>query len=138
MTIKKTKLPENPAKAMNMQEVISKFSQMDEETVEKILVQLLDEKNLEMKTDIPVPLALTRLEVLGDYVDSEFKRVGLENSVTAKLITTFARKFRVNRVSYDRKSREEIIRALSERFGKDYEEYCRKVPSRFLPLHRPR
>lgn len=29
-------------------------------------------------------------------------------------------------------------RELSERFGKEYEEYCRKVPSRFLPLHRPR
>ncbi len=29
-------------------------------------------------------------------------------------------------------------RELSGRFGKDYEEYCHKVPSRFLPLHRPR
>jgi protein-S-isoprenylcysteine O-methyltransferase Ste14 len=29
-------------------------------------------------------------------------------------------------------------RELLERFGKEYEEYCRKVPSRFLPLHRPR
>jgi protein-S-isoprenylcysteine O-methyltransferase Ste14 len=29
-------------------------------------------------------------------------------------------------------------RELLERFGKEYEEYRRKVPSRFLPLHRPR
>jgi len=29
-------------------------------------------------------------------------------------------------------------RELSERFGNEYEEYRRKVPSRFLPLHRPR
>jgi protein-S-isoprenylcysteine O-methyltransferase Ste14 len=29
-------------------------------------------------------------------------------------------------------------RELLERFGKEYEEYCRKVPSRFLPLRRRR
>jgi protein-S-isoprenylcysteine O-methyltransferase Ste14 len=29
-------------------------------------------------------------------------------------------------------------REISERFGKDFEEYRRRVPSRFLPLHRPR
>jgi protein-S-isoprenylcysteine O-methyltransferase Ste14 len=29
-------------------------------------------------------------------------------------------------------------RELLERFGKAYEEYCQKAPSRFLPLRRPR
>jgi len=57
----------------------------------------------------------------------------LWTGVTALGIVTLIDAFAVNAMVIPLEERE-----LSERFGKEYEEYCQKVPSRFLPLRRPR
>ena len=88
--------------------LLGEFTQIEEESFEKILVELLKKENIEMKTDIENALNFTRLEVLGTLLHSEH----LPDS--AKLIDVFVLKYRVNRVSHKRQSRKEIIQALSQ------------------------
>lgn len=77
------------------------------ETLEKILLQMLDDtKGLPMKTHIIKPLNLSRLETLAFC----FKSEGLPD--TAAVLDYFVQKYRVNMVSFERKSRTEIIQAI--------------------------
>lgn len=88
--------------------------QVDDNSFEKILVSLIaDDENIAMKTDIQKPLALTKLEVLADWLELE----NLPDS--AKLIRTFVKSYRINRVSNQRKSRQEVIHALTEGMKED-------------------
>jgi hypothetical protein len=82
--------------------------QPEEESFEKILLELLSEENIRTKTEIPKPLTMTRFEMLGQYLET-YK---LTNST--KMIENFSLLFRVNMISNKRQSRTEIIQALSE------------------------
>lgn len=82
--------------------------EVDDESFEKILITMLDEENVSMKTEIQRPLRMTQFEILSDLLKSE----GLIES--ANLIDNFAHKYRINMVSNKRKSRQEIIQALTE------------------------
>ncbi len=57
----------------------------------------------------------------------------LMTGVTAVAFITIADAFLVNSMLIPLEEKE-----LLQRFGKEYEAYCRKVPSRLLPLRRPR
>ena len=91
----------------------SKLSIGERETVEKILTNLLNEINLGMKTDIEVPIEMARLEILQYWSEVE----GCIKN--AKLLEIFINRYKVDRVSFKRQSREEIIKAVSERVKKE-------------------
>jgi hypothetical protein len=81
--------------------------QTQDETLEKILLLMLDDsKGLPMKTDIANPLNLSRLETIA-FV---FRQDGYTE--VAEVLEFFVLKYRVNRVSFNRKSRSEIIQAI--------------------------
>jgi len=80
----------------------------EEESFEKILISLLEEDNVAMKTEIQKPLNLTRLECLAGWLKAE------KMKKSAKLIETFVLSYRINMVSNKRQSRKEIIAALTE------------------------
>lgn len=80
----------------------------EEETVERIITDMIDPENVEMKTRVGVPLNLSRLELFGTWYEME----NLPKS--AEVIKVFCKLLRVNEVSLDGKSREEIVRILSE------------------------
>jgi hypothetical protein len=82
--------------------------QSDEESFEKILISLLEEDNVAMKTEIQKPLNLTRLECLGAWLKAE------KMKKSSKLIEAFILSYRINMVSNKRQSRKEIIAALTE------------------------
>ena len=107
-----SKLPPNPAKLMS--DLFSRMSQNERESVETILISLLDDSTgLGMKTDLEMPLAVTRLEIIAFWGDLE----GATDD--AKTLREFSRLYKVNRVSHDRQSREEIVKAVSELHKKE-------------------
>ncbi len=65
-----------------------------------------DTKGLPMKTHIKKPLNLSRLETLAFAFRVE------KLPETADVLDLFVQKYRVNMVSFDRKSRTEIIQAI--------------------------
>lgn len=89
-------------------DVFAGMQQLEDETVEKIVVSMLNPENVEMKTRVAVPLALSRMELMGTWYEIE----GFPDA--KKVVDAFCKFFRVNEVSLDGKSREEIVRILSE------------------------
>jgi len=86
----------------------SDFSPIEEQSPMQILNSLQDKENVEMQTEIQQPLNLTRLETLAKWC-------GDEKAPDSKAtLLDFVNDFRINMVSYDRKSRKEIITALTE------------------------
>jgi hypothetical protein len=86
--------------------ILDGLVQVDEDSPEKILISMVDEKNLPMKTDIEKPRAMSQLEFLASWLE-------IENAPdSAELVKKYVQFFKVNRVSYKRKSREEVIRGL--------------------------
>ena len=105
------KLRENPSIDKRLSQPVDVFKnmiQLEDETVEKIVMSMLDPENVEMKTRVNAPLNLTRLEFMGMLFDIETL------PLSKKVIETFCKLLRVNEVSFDGKSREEIVRILSE------------------------
>lgn len=92
--------------------------QTQDETLEKILLKMIDENGVAMKTHIRNPLCLTKLEVFAEVfkLESTNTEYPLEVREEAKeifdILTVFIKMYRVNMVSFDRKSREEITRAI--------------------------
>jgi hypothetical protein len=80
----------------------------DSNSYEEILMSLLNEENVAMKSEIDRPINLARLDVLSFWLKAE----GLPKS--SEFIDTFIKKFLVYMVSHNRQSRKEIIQALSE------------------------
>ena len=78
------------------------FITPEEENIEKIIANLLDEKNIELKTEIRNPLALTVLTLVGDY----FGENGYND--TKDLIDKFVNRYLKYMVSFKRKSRQEV------------------------------
>jgi hypothetical protein len=84
-----------------------------EETAEKILVKLLDDKGIELKTEIRDPRALAQLSTLARWLELE------KMSQSAKIIDDFVDYFLRYMVSKDRQSRKEIVKALSDRLKRE-------------------
>jgi DNA-directed RNA polymerase alpha subunit len=86
----------------------SDFSPIEEQSPMQILNSLQDKENVEMQTEIQQPLNLTRLETLAKWC-------GDEKATDSKAtLLEFVKDYRINMVSFDRKSRKEIITALTE------------------------
>ncbi len=103
--------PESQArKGISKPALLGGLISANEETFEKILVKLLEKDNVEMKTEVPEPLKLTQLDILGVWC-------GLEDCPNSSaMISAFCLWFRINMVSNKRQSRKEIVQALSEAF----------------------
>lgn len=87
---------------------------------------MIDEAGVSMKTHIKNPLALTKLEILAEA----FR---LEGAIEIhEILSTFIRMYRINMVSYDRKSREEITRAIEGLERKD-----RSIADKLLTKEHP-
>ncbi len=80
----------------------------DDESIEKIVGKMLSPEDVETKTEIHQPLALTQLETMATWCLDE-------NCVEChRSITTFIHAYRINMVSFDRQSRKEVERILTE------------------------
>lgn len=89
------------------------FVQNDDDSLNRILASLLDIKNIEMKTEIAMPLNLARLNTLADAF------INTNKPKTGKLLKDFIQSYLMYMVSHDRKSREEIIHAIAESMKKE-------------------
>ena len=99
--------------------------QTQDDTLEKILLKMIDEQGVSMKTHIKNPLCLTKLETLAEVFKFESESLSNPESVRQEarecydILVLFIRMYRINMVSYDRKSREEITRAIEGLERKD-------------------
>jgi len=90
---------------------LAELTELSEETKEKILKELLTTENLEIKTDIPNPLAITRLKILSIAIKKEFERLGIDRSKSGDALEDTILWLLTYRISYQRQSRKEIIDA---------------------------
>jgi hypothetical protein len=93
---------------MALAENYNELKKIDDITSEKILQSLLkSDKDISMKTELPNPSPLVKLEVLADYLESEkFKE-------SAKVIRGLVKSYETKMVSFKRKGRIEIVNAIS-------------------------
>lgn len=75
----------------------------DETTDWKILDKLLDKADIEMKTEIKNPLAVSKLRCIA----AELDRRGMKKA--SEIITAHVDNYLLNMVSYDRKRANEIV-----------------------------
>ena len=80
-------------------------SKTDEE-IAQLVSELINSKDVELKTQIDNPVLISLMDTLADYLADR----NLQQS--SNLIANLLFHFRVNMVSYKRKSREEYIKAL--------------------------
>lgn len=72
---------------------------------------LLDPEKIDMISDIPEPLGLSILELFADHLKTKFSE--LDECTSAKTIKSFVAWIKKNRISHKRKSREEVLKALT-------------------------
>ena len=77
------------------------------QSYEQIVNEYFNDKNLELKTDVEDKLAMTVLDMTGEWSETAF---GKENGAFVKL---FSRWYRVNAISHKRKSRDEVSKILA-------------------------
>lgn len=87
------------------------FEKGSSASYEQILNELLTDKAIELKTEIPNPLALAQLAALSAALKDE----GCPRS--AKVIDDFIAKYLLYMVSNKRKSRTEIVSAFNQIFN---------------------
>lgn len=97
-------------------ESLDLFEQSETISYERILAELLKEENIDLKTEIFNPHKLSVLKLFRGY----FAKLKMNQLVT--LIDSFIETYLRYMVSYNRKSREEIIQAFiniaRDRLGK--------------------
>lgn len=82
------------------------FEQKEEETVEKILSELLDKDDIELKTEINNPLNVSRLMMISKWFEVN------EYDDSSELIEKFVNYYLLYMVSHNRESRREIVTAI--------------------------
>lgn len=80
----------------------------DDMTDWKILDKLLCKSDIEMKTEIKNPLAISKLRCIA----AELSRRGMANA--SQIITDFVDNYLLNMVSYDRKRSGEIVEGFKQ------------------------
>lgn len=83
------------------------FDNVENASFEQILNELLSTDNLDLKTEIKDPLALTRLKTYSDY----WRSIGLVK--TSDYLDNFILKYLTYMVSYQRQRSKEIVSAVS-------------------------
>lgn len=90
------------------------FDGVNEVSLQEILINLLDgEHDLDLKTHIFKPKQLASLMTLATYLKAN------KCIISSKIITEFVNKYLRYMVSYNRLSRTEIIKAVSNLLDKD-------------------
>lgn len=88
--------------------LLKKFTATDDTTIQQILISLIsDKKNLTLKTEIQNPKGLASLYTLKEYF------ISIECPITAKIINSFIDIYLEYMVSNKRRSRKEVIHAIS-------------------------
>jgi len=100
--------PSNPSNRSDLGFGLNSLIASNEESFEKILLRMLDSKDIEPKTQIDNVRALTKLAFLSDWLKSK----GYLKS--AQSITDWIKKYLIYQVSRDRQSRKEVERILTE------------------------
>lgn len=85
-----------------------KLTPIEDESIEKIMVNMLSPEGTSTKTEVNEPTNLTRLEMYAEW----FRLEGFVD--IADFVLLFVDKFRVNMISKKRKSRMEIVQMVSE------------------------
>ena len=81
---------------------------VDDLSLNKILISLIsDKKNISLKTELHNPLGLSVLNMLADYFESK------DYPISAGILRDFIETYMEYMVSYKRKSRKEVIKALT-------------------------
>ena len=82
------------------------FNEYSEASLEKILANLLDTKDIELKSEIKNVPSITVLDIIGEYLEKR------KLPKSAALLSGYIQKFLKYMVSNDRKGRMEIIDAV--------------------------
>jgi len=83
------------------------FDNVENTSFEQILNELLSAEDIELKTEIIDPVALTRMKAYSDY----WRSIGLTK--TADFLDGFIQKYLLYMVSYKRQRAQEIVGAVS-------------------------
>jgi hypothetical protein len=86
---------------------------IESESVEKILAKLMDSEDIALKTEYPKPINVARLSLLAKWLEQE------QMVDSAALVREFVKYYSENMVSFGRKGRGEIVRALQERLHEE-------------------
>lgn len=87
-----------------------------DKTPEMILSEMIDSRNIEMKTEISQPINLAKLYVVAQCLKDD----GYEGA--GQRIEDFINRYLLYQVSYNRQSRKEIIEALIARINQPKEQ----------------
>lgn len=98
-----------------MSDFLNDLQPVEEESVERILIRLMEEDGIALKTEYPNPINVARLSTLADWLEKE------EMVDSASLVREFVKYYSLDMVSLDRKGRGEIVRALQERLKDESE-----------------
>jgi len=92
---------------MELENFLNELKVKNNDEFSKLISELINDSNIELKTEIPNPIVMSILDTLGDYLEAK----QLKN--TSAFLKTFLFWFRTNMISFQRKSRTEYIKALN-------------------------
>jgi hypothetical protein len=101
-------VPNKPPVEKSKKSFFDKLTPIEDESVEKLMGQMLDGENTPTKTEVNEPRELTQLEMYAEWLRLE----GFDD--VADFVTKWVDKFRINMISKKRKSRIEVVQMVSE------------------------
>lgn len=98
-----------------LERILSELQGEDQLTAEKVIASaLVSGEDAEVKTEIRNPLAMSAIDVAVEWLKDEFGD-GSEVLLTeADVADLFGSWYRINMISFDRKSRDEVVKAVSK------------------------
>lgn len=88
-----------------------------DETIERLISMMYDEDNIGMKTDYRSPAAIANMQIVADYFRIAIGKKddqGDYQSPVADMIDHWIEHYSINRVSEERRSREELVHIVAE------------------------
>ena len=101
-------VPNKPPIEKPKKSFFDKLTPIEDESVEKLMGQMLDGENTPTKTEVNEPRELTQLEMYAEWLRLE----GFDD--VADFVDKWVDKFRINMISKKRKSRIEVVQMVSE------------------------
>lgn len=89
-------------------DIASLFQRGQQDDYSQIIKSLIEPSNVELKTELSNPQAVTALTILADWCEAE------RMTKTSELINSYLTRYRIDMVSNSRKSRTEVVTAVSE------------------------
>lgn len=85
-----------------MSEILGELKAVEEK---KLPSELFTKNNIDVKTEISNPISITTLEIMSEYLKDYSPTI-------SNYIKQYVKRFKINMVSYKRKSREEFVDSL--------------------------